>query len=52
MLHSEGSDFDVVKLGCKGEKKSESIPVSLNSMLTDPFDMGEVLIKELTDAGS
>jgi len=51
MLYSEGSNFDVVKLSCKGQKKSESIPVGLNSMLTDPLDMEEILIEELTNAG-
>ncbi len=50
MLHPEGSDFDVVKPGGKGQKKSESIPISLNRMLTDPLDMGEILIEELTNA--
>jgi hypothetical protein len=51
MLHSEGSDFDVVKPGCKGEKKSEGIPVSLNGMMADPLDMREILIEEVTNAG-
>ena len=51
MFHPEGSDFDVVKPCCKGEKKPEGIPVSLNRMLTDPFDMRQILIEELTDAG-
>lgn len=51
MLHSEGFDFDIVKPGCKGEKKSEGITVSLSSMLTDPFNMGEILIEELTNTG-
>ena len=51
MLHSEGFDFDIVKPGCKGEKKSEGITVSLNRMLTDPLDMGKILIEELTNAG-
>jgi hypothetical protein len=51
MLHSEGSDFDVVKPGCKGEEKSEGITVSLNRILTDPLNMWEILIEELTNAG-
>jgi hypothetical protein len=51
MLHPERSDFDAVKLGCKGEKEPEGIPVRLNGMVADPFDMGEILIEELTDAG-
>ncbi len=51
MLYSEGSDFDAVKLGCKGQKKSEGITISLNRMLTDPLDMEEILIEELTNAG-
>ena len=51
MLHSERSDFDAIELGCKGEKKPEGIPISLNRMLTDPLDMGEILIEELTNAG-
>jgi len=51
MFHPEGSDFDVVKLGCKGEKKPEGISVRHKGMLTDSFDMWEILIEELTDAG-
>jgi hypothetical protein len=51
MLYSEGSNFDVVKLSCKGQKKPESIPVSFNRMLTDSFDVEEILIEELTNAG-
>jgi hypothetical protein len=50
MLHPEGSDFDAVKLCCKREKEPECIPVRHKGMLTDPFDMGEILIKELMDA--
>jgi hypothetical protein len=51
MLYSEGFDFDIVKPGCKGKKKPESIPVSFKGMLTDPFDMGEILVEELTNTG-
>jgi len=39
MLHPEGSDFDAVKLCCKGEKEPEGIPISLDGMMADPLDM-------------
>ncbi len=51
MLHSEGRDFDSIKLGCKRQEQPESIPVCLNGMVADPFDMRQILIEELMDAG-
>jgi len=51
MLHSEGFDFDIVKPGCKGEKKSEGIPIGHDRIVTHPLDMGKILIEELTNAG-
>ena len=51
LIRSNIAYFDFVKLGCKGQKKSESIPVSLNRILPDPLDMGEILIEEVTNAG-
>jgi len=51
MLYSEGSDFDAIKLRRKGEKKPEGIPISPNRILTDPLNMEEILIEELTNAG-
>ena len=51
VFQSKGFDLDSMILCRKGQEKSEGIAVGLDGLVAHPFDMGEIVIEELMDAG-
>jgi hypothetical protein len=51
LLQSEGFDFDGVIVCGKDQKELEGIAVSFEGVLTDSFNVGQVVVKELMDGG-
>jgi hypothetical protein len=47
VLHSEGSDLDTVMFRGIRQEELEGIPVGSNRIMTDPLDVGKVMIEEL-----
>ena len=51
MLHPEGPDLDTVMFSRIGHEELEGIPVGPVGIMTDPLDVGKIMIEELMNRG-
>ena len=51
MLYCEGSYLDTIMLCSKREKELEGVPIGFGGIMTDPFDVGKIMIEELMNKG-
>jgi hypothetical protein len=49
MMERERTDLDAIAVGRKGQKQFEGIPVGLDAVRADPFDVRQIGIKKLMD---